>query len=78
MNTVEYTQQIMNDLISFPESKIIEVFDFVHFLKQQIKKKKITSKDVGLSREEAFDLRRRLSTFENDWNLAEMDIYDEL
>ncbi|MEN6458149.1 MAG: hypothetical protein ABFC63_04410 [Thermoguttaceae bacterium] len=32
----------------------------------------------GVSREQAADLRRRLTTFSEDWDLPEMDAYDAL
>lgn len=35
METKEYVQQILEDILTLPEYKIIEVADFVHFLKQQ-------------------------------------------
>lgn len=31
----------------------------------------------GINEEQAADLRSRLSTFAEDWNRPEMDIYDE-
>lgn len=31
----------------------------------------------GISRDQAADLRQRLSTFAEDWNRPEMDVYDE-
>lgn len=39
-------------------------------------KKEIDLREHGISREQAADLRARLSTFE-DWNDPEMDIYDD-
>jgi DNA-binding protein HU-beta len=33
---------------------------------------------AGLTREEASDLRVRLTTFEDDWNAPGMDAYDDL
>jgi len=37
----EYVQQILNDILTLPEYKIIEVADFVQFLKQQLQNKGI-------------------------------------
>ena len=39
-------------------------------------KKQIDLREHGISREQAADLRARLSTFAEDWNDPEMDIYD--
>jgi hypothetical protein len=33
-------------------------------------------RERGISREQAADLRARLSTFAEDWERPEMDIYD--
>ncbi len=32
--------------------------------------------DLGIDREQAADLRNRLSTFAEDWQRPEMDVYD--
>ena len=37
----EYLQPILNNLLTLPEDKIIEVADFVQFLKQQMQNKGI-------------------------------------
>ena len=78
MNTMEYTQQIIDDLCALPKDKIVEVMDFVHFLKEQMQNQGIPLRETGLTREEAFDLRRRLTTFKDDWNASGMDEYDNL
>ena len=39
-------------------------------------KQQIDLREHGISREQAADLRARLSTFAEDWNAPEMDIYD--
>ncbi len=74
----EYTQQIANDLFTLPEDKVSEVVDFIKFLKVQVQHQGIPLREAGLSREEAFDLRTRLASFENDWNVPGMEAYDEL
>ena len=38
--------------------------------------KEIDLREHGISREQAADLRARLSTFAEDWERPEMDIYD--
>ncbi|MBC2724794.1 MAG: hypothetical protein HGJ97_19435 [Desulfosporosinus sp.] len=76
MNTKEYTQQIVDDLYALPKDKIVEVMDFVHFLKQQMQNQSIPLCEIGLTREEAFDLRRRLTTFKDNWNASDIDEYD--
>lgn len=78
MNTQQYTQQISNDLLTLPKNKVIEVADFVQFLKLQVHHQGIPISETGLTHEEAFDLRVRLTTFETDWNAPGMEVYDEL
>jgi len=41
MDTKEYTQQIVDDLYTLPKDKIVEVMDFVHFLKEQMQHQSI-------------------------------------
>ena len=79
MDTNECAQQIVEDLLTLPGDKIVEVVDFVHFLNAQAQ----TSghpplHETGLTREEAFDLRRRLATFESDWDAPGMETYGSL
>jgi hypothetical protein len=38
--------------------------------------KKVDLPDRGITEEKAADLRRRLSTFAEDWDRPEMDVYD--
>ena len=80
MDSEEYTQQIVDDLCALPKDKIVEVMDFVHFLREQMQNQNqsIPLRETGLTREEAFDLRRRLTTFKDDWNASGMDDYDNL
>jgi len=78
MSTKEYTEQIIDNLLILPEEKIIEVFDFVLFLKQRLPQQGITLEQAGLTREQAVNLRARLKTFEDDWNAPGMEAYDEL
>lgn len=76
MDTNKYAHQIIDDLLTLPRDKIVEVADFVHFIKEQVQNRGVPLRKAGLSREEAFDLRRRLATFENDWNAPGMEAYD--
>lgn len=78
METKEYAQQIFDELPYLPKEKIVEVAEFVHFLRKQVHDRKITLHEAGLTRTEALDLKRRLSTFEDDWNMPDMDAYDNL
>ena len=78
MDKEKYAQQIADDLLTLPEDKIVEVADFVHFLMEQVQHHGIPLYRAGLTRKEAFDLRARLSTFENDWNAHGMEAYDDL
>ena len=79
MDTNKCARQIVEDLLALPGDMIAEVVDFVHFLNAQAQTSGHTPlHETGLTREEAFDLRRRLATFENDWNAPGMDAYDNL
>jgi hypothetical protein len=78
MNKKEYAQQIVNELLTLTKGEIIEVADFVHFLIEKTKNKGIPLHQAGLTQEEALDLRRRLTTFESDWNVPGMEAYDNL
>jgi len=78
MSTTEYAEQIIDSLLVLPEEKIIEVYDFVSFLKERLPKQGITLEQAGLTRQHAINLRARLKTFEDDWNAPGMEAYDEL
>jgi hypothetical protein len=78
MDKEKYVQQIASDLLTLPEDKVVEVADFVHFLMEQVEHQGIPLDRAGLTRKQAFDLRARLSTFENDWNAPGMEAYDDL
>ena len=78
MNSIEYAQQIVNNLAFLPQSKLIEIYDFVQFLKEQTQKKSSQPNISRFSNRELIKLRHKLSTFSEDWNLKEMDIYDEI
>ena len=43
-----------------------------------IEKGRVHLRSRGLGPHDATDLRRRLATFEDDWNRPEMDLYDAL
>jgi hypothetical protein len=78
MSTREYAEKIVDNLLILPQEKIVEVFDFVMFLKERLPKQGITLEQAGLTREQAINLRARLKTFEDDWNAPGMEAYDEL
>jgi hypothetical protein len=78
MPTREYAEQIIDSLLILPEEKTREVFNFVTFLKERLPQHGITLEQVGLTREQAVNLRARLKTFEEDWNAPGMEAYDKL
>lgn len=43
----EYVQQILSDILTLPEYKIIEVADFVQFLKQQLQNKGVPLRKIS-------------------------------
>ncbi|MBM3240139.1 hypothetical protein FJZ31_27965 [Candidatus Poribacteria bacterium] len=49
MEMKEYFQQILSDILTLPEYKIIEVADFVQFLKQQLQNKGIPLRKTSLT-----------------------------
>ena len=83
---------IQEKVHALPDEQRQEVLDFVERLAQTVsgdeparpssgnngegEKKQIDLREHGISREQAADLRARLSTFE-DWNDPAMDIYDD-
>ena len=50
MEAKEYAQQIVDELPYLPKEKIIEVADFVHFLREKEHHNKITLHEAGLTR----------------------------
>ena len=64
METKEYAQKIVKNLLTLPEDKIAEVADFVHFLRKQEQHQGISLSEAGLTREEAFDLRESGTGFD--------------
>jgi len=78
MTIQEYAEKVMNELKQLPKEKIIEAGDFIDFLKNQTQKKKTLLSGTEMSKEEAANLRNRLLTFEEDWNVPGMEKYDEL
>ena len=73
-----------------PDEQQQEVLEFVENLEQNVRregsapfsnagngqKKTVDLRAHGISREQAADLRARLSTFAEDWNDPAMDVYD--
>lgn len=75
-----------------PDEQQKEVLEFVENLQQNArrqepaslssigmgngKKTEVDLREHGINREQAADLRARLSTFAEDWERPEMDIYD--
>ncbi|MBM3238981.1 hypothetical protein FJZ31_22035 [Candidatus Poribacteria bacterium] len=56
MEMNEYVQQILSDILTLPEYKIIEVADFVQFLKQQLQNKGISLRKASLTQTEMANL----------------------
>lgn len=61
------------DLAKKPDGVCSEVRVLVTFLESA----GIDLRQVGMNEAQAADLRARLSTFAQDWDSSEMDIYDE-
>lgn len=78
MPAIQYAEKIIDSLLVLPEEKIIEVYDFVSFLKERLPRQGITLEQAGLTREQAINLRARLKAFEDDWNAPGMEAYDKL
>lgn len=83
-------EAIQEKVHSLPDEQQKQVLEFVENLEQNVRhedsarfpstagngqRKEIDLLALGISREQAADLRARLTTFE-DWNDPEMDIYD--
>ena len=83
---------IQEKVRSLPDEQQQEVLEFVENLQQNArregpaslssigggngKRTEVNLHEHGISREQAADLRARLSTFAEDWERPEMDIYD--
>jgi hypothetical protein len=62
-----------------PPEKLQEIQEFVDLLDQQSTREHPDSLAArGISCEEAAEQRAALMTFADDWELPEMDVYDEL
>ena len=77
MDVNKYAHKIIDDLLTLPRDKIVEIADFVHFIKEKVKRQSVPMNEVGLSLEEVINLRKRLETFEKDWNSRSMEAYDD-
>ncbi|MCK4614393.1 MAG: hypothetical protein KAU14_06290 [Thermoplasmata archaeon] len=78
MNVKTLTRKIAEDIAMLPENKLSEVSDFVQFLRHRAEKSGVPLGETGLSVREAETLRRRLSSFEEDWEAPGMEEYDDL
>ena len=72
------TRQITHDVTKLPIEKVLEVADFVQFLKKKNEERLTPLAKTGLTVKEAEKLRWHLSSFENDWDAPGMEAYDEL
>lgn len=65
-----------------PPDKVREIEDFVDFLDERSRRNGADEarslESRGISREDAAEQRAALSTFAEDWELPEMEVYDEL
>jgi len=64
MGMKEYVRQILSDILTLPEYKIIEVVDFVQFLKHQLQNKGIPLRKVSLNQAEIDNLCAQLVSYE--------------
>ncbi len=64
MEMKEYFQQILDDILTLPEYKIIEVADFVKFLRQQLQNKGIPLRKTNLTQTEIANLCAQLASYE--------------
>jgi hypothetical protein len=71
-------QNLMNEILKLPKEKIIEVQDFVEYLRSRSKIEGIPIAEAGLSINDSLELRNRLSTFAEDWDSSRMAAYDKL
>jgi hypothetical protein len=78
MKQIDFTEDLVNTIKSLPDEKVKKVLEFICSLKEPEVDGNIPLEKSGLSAEEAFDLRSRLSAFAEDWNSPEMNIYDKL
>lgn len=90
--SINLEDAIKEKIHALPDEQRKEVLEFIEGLERKAsgeeparpssgntmdgEKKQIDLREHGISREEAADLRARLSTFE-DWNDPAMDIYDD-
>lgn len=72
MLTIEGTYKDGKVLLSEMPSELAESKVLVMFLNGQ----QIDLKERGIGKQQAHDLRNRLSSITEDWNMPEMDIYD--
>lgn len=78
MSELAITQNLINEILKLPKEKIIKVQDFVEYLRSRSEKEGIPINDAGLSIKESFTLRKRFSSFTEDWESPDMAIYDKL
>ena len=78
---------LIEKIRKLPPDKVQEIEDFVDFLDQRNKGKNDSGKlgtmapDLktrGIGRKDAAQQRAALSSFAQDWERPEMDVYDEL
>jgi hypothetical protein len=78
MKQSDLTEDLVNSIKSLPDEKVKKVLEYICSLKEPEINENILLEKSGLTQQEAFDLRNRLSTFTEDWNSSEMNIYDKL
>lgn len=80
MSNVGLIETIQN----LPPETVSGVEDFVDFLAEKRSKRdggssgSVNLRDLGIGLEEAAEQRAALSSFAEDWELPEMEVYDKL
>jgi hypothetical protein len=79
---------LIEKIQNLPPETISEVEDFVDFLSEKQKRiraksensetESVNLQERGISAEEAAEQRAMLSSFADDWDVPEMEVYDKL
>ena len=75
---------LIEKIINLPPQRVSEVEDFVDFLTARESNQGLATpgtvnlRDLGIDAEEAAEQRAVLSSFAEDWERPEMEVYDDL
>ena len=72
MNT---RQKLLAVIEQLPDQKLRSLLEIARSL--SLEDKSINLQELGILEEQAAELRSRLSSFSEEWNSPEMDIYDD-